>query len=111
MNRHEALYRKTSRALLILLGAWVTAMLVALALPAKLRNSDAAFVVFGSVFVALFVTAIVLSVVTLVSYIRWTGKYPYYFLFGKARGPGNGVSKGDEGSRPEKGSSASTTRG
>jgi hypothetical protein len=106
MNRHEALYRRAVRAVLILLGAWVAAMLAALALPAKLRNSDAAFVVFGSVFVALFVTAIVLSVVTLVSYVRWTGKYPYYFLFGKVRGSGNRVNKREAGARSEQGGSA-----
>ena len=102
MNRHEALYRRTGRVLIVLLGAWVAAMLLVLILPAKLRNSDATFVVFGSIFVALFVTAIVLSVLRLVSYICWTGKYPYYFLFRKSRGSVNQPDKGEEGTQSQK---------
>jgi hypothetical protein len=106
MNRHEHLYRRARSGLLILFGVWVGAMLVVLALPVRVRNSNGAFIVFGSLFAAIFVIAIVLSAVTMVSYIRWTGKYPYYFLFGKARGSGDGVSKREEESRPKKGNLA-----
>ncbi len=106
MNRHEHLYRRARLGLITLLGVWVGAMLLVLALPGRARNSNGAFIVFGSMFVALFVIAIVLSAVTMVSYIRWTGKYPYYFLFGKARGSGDGVNEGKEKSRPKKGNSA-----
>lgn len=106
MNRHEYLYRKTRSGLIVLLGVWVGAMFLALALPVRVRNSNLAFIVFGSIFVALFVIAIVLSALTMVSYIRWTGKYPYYFLFGRARGAGDAANKGEEASRPKKGSSA-----
>jgi len=45
---------------------------------------------------------VVVSVVRLVAYMRWTGKYPYYFLFGKARGSGDQVDKGQEGASSEK---------
>jgi hypothetical protein len=38
------------------------------------------YILFGPLFVAV----IFLSIVRIVSYMRWTGKYPFYFLF---RGP------------------------
>ena len=96
MTRHQRVYRGAKSGLIILLGLWVGAMLLVLALPVRARNSNAEFIAVASIFVALFVIAIVLSAVTMVFYIRWTGKYPYPFLFGKARGFGDQVDKGQE---------------
>jgi len=107
MNRYEHRYRWTGRALIVLLGVWVGAMLLALALPAgvwKIRATPLVF--FAGVFPILLTVAIVLGVMRMIAYIRWTGKYPYYFLFGKASGSGDDVNKGQEGSRPEKDNSA-----
>jgi hypothetical protein len=85
MNRHEYLYSWTGRALIVLLGLWVAAMLLALALPAKLwKPGWASFIFFEGIFPILFVAAIGLGVMRIISYIRWTGKYPYYFLFSKS---------------------------
>ena len=89
MNRDEYRYRWTGQALIILLGLWVTAMLLALVLPAALwKNAAASIVVFGGIFPILFLTAMVLGIMRMVAYIRWTGKYPYYFLFGSSGGSG-----------------------
>jgi hypothetical protein len=85
MNRHEKLYRSTGRMLLALLALWIGIIILPWALPAKLRISDAAFLVIASIAALLFTTAVVVSVMRIVSYIRWTGKYPYYFLFRKSR--------------------------
>jgi hypothetical protein len=85
MNRHEKLYRSTGRVLLALLALWIGIIILPWALPAKLRNSDAAFLVIASIAAVLFATTLVVSVMRIVSYIRWTGKYPYYFLFRKSR--------------------------
>jgi hypothetical protein len=107
MNRYEHRYRWTGWALIVLLGVWVGAMLLALALPAgawKIRATPLIF--FAGVFPILLTVAIVLGVMRMIAYIRWTGKYPYYFLFGKARGSGDDVNKGEEGARPEKDNSA-----
>jgi hypothetical protein len=106
MNRHEHLYRKTGRALLVLLGLWLAAILLVVATPSRLwKTGLPSLILFDGVAPLLFLAVLVVSVVRLVAYIRWTGKYPYYFLFGKARGSGDGVNKGEEGSRPENGSS------
>jgi len=98
MNRHEYLYRRTGRALLVLLGLWIAAMLLALALPAKLWKSGTAFLVlFDGIFPVLFVVTIVLGVVRIIAYIRWTGRYPYYFLFHKSPRQNDPGDKGNKG--------------
>jgi hypothetical protein len=107
MNRHEHRYRRSGGALIVLLGLWVAAMLLAWALPASVWKTRAApLIFFGGIFPILLAAAIVLGVMRMVAYIRWTGKYPYYFLFGKAHGSGDDMKKEEEGSRPENGSSA-----
>jgi hypothetical protein len=105
MNRHEHIYRKTGRALFALLGVWIAAILLAVVTPAKLwKASLPPLILFGGVVPLLFLALLVVSVVRLVAYIRWTGKHPYYFLFGKARGSTD-ADKGEGGS-PEKDNSA-----
>jgi hypothetical protein len=104
MNRHERLYRKTGRALLVLLGLWVVAMLLVVVTPAKLWKARLpSLILFDGVVPLLFLAVVVVSVVRLVAYMRWTGKYPYYVLFGKARGSGD-VDKGHGGESPKDGS-------
>jgi hypothetical protein len=102
MDRHEHRYRWAGRALLVLLGLWIAAMLLAWALPAGVWKAGATpLIFFGGIFPILFVAAVVLGVMRMVAYIRWTGKYPYYFLFGKAHGSADS-DKEQEGGRPEK---------
>lgn len=99
MNRNERLYRRTGRALLVLLGLWIAAMLLVLAIPSTLWKTDlTSLILFEGIVPVLFVALVVLSVLRMVAYIRWTGKYPYYFLFGKAHGSSNAVDKGHGGS-------------
>jgi hypothetical protein len=106
-NRHEALYRRTGRALFVLLGLWIAAMLLAWALPAKLwKSSVISLIFFDGIFPMLLLAAIVLGVLRIVSYIRWTGKYPYYFLFSNSHRSGNLADKGNEGAGSEKKGSA-----
>ena len=80
MNRHEYLYRVTGRALVVLLGLWVAVMLLALALPKELwRSGPTSLVFFDGVFPLMFVAMTALSVLRIISYVRWTGKYPVLF--------------------------------
>ncbi|MGH9511889.1 MAG: hypothetical protein ACRD2U_07100 [Terriglobales bacterium] len=108
MNRDEHRYRWTGWALIALLGLWIGAILLAWELPATLWKTSHIIPVifFEGIFPTLLVVAMVLGVVRMVSYIRWTGKYPYYFLFGKAHGTDNPVDRGQEGRPSEKNGSA-----
>jgi hypothetical protein len=94
MNRHEYIYRRTGRMLIVLFGLWVAAMLFAPALPSRLwKSGPTSFIFFDGIVPVLFVAAIVCGVVRIVSYVRWTGKYPYYFLFNKSRASGKPADK------------------
>ena len=44
-------------------------------------KSDVAYVILALLFSSLFVAIFIMSVLTMIAYMRWTGKYPYYFLF------------------------------
>jgi len=94
MNRHEQLCRSTERALIALFGVWIAAMGLMLVVPARVwkANPNLGPVVIAVVFGGLLVAMAVLSMVRMVSYMRWTGKYPFYFLFRRTRG-------GDRGSK------------
>jgi len=83
MNPHELRFRRTGRMLAILLGLWVGAMAVVAALAkfAPGGKSDVAYAMSLLVFSSLFVAIFIVSVLRMVAYIRWTGRYPYYFLF------------------------------
>jgi len=103
MNRHELLYRKTGRTLLVLLGLWVAAMLLVVVTPTTLWKARLpSLILFDGVVPLLFLAVVLVSVVRLIAYIRWTGKYPYYFLFGKARGSGDQADKEPRRVRSEK---------
>lgn len=67
----------------MLFGLWVGAMAVAAAVGKWAPRSvgDVAYVIFALVFSALFVAIFIVGVLRIVAYVRWTGKYPYYFLF------------------------------
>jgi hypothetical protein len=88
-NRHENLYRSTGRAFFVILVLWIAVMVLAVVAPEALRNSDLAFVVYTVVVAVLFIAAMVLGVLRILSYIRWTGKYPYNFLFHRPQEPGH----------------------
>jgi len=70
----------------------VAAALAKLA-PSSLGKSEVAYVIFAFVFSALFVAVFIVGLLRMIAYIRWTGKYPYYFLFKRS-----GTS-GDTGGR------------
>jgi hypothetical protein len=73
-------------------------MLLVLVIPSKLwKTGLPSLILFEGIVPILFVAVVVLSVLRMVAYIRWTGKYPYYFLFGKAHGSGKPVDKGHGG--------------
>jgi hypothetical protein len=80
MNRHEHRYRWTGWALIVVSGLWIGTILLALALPARLgRTGLMSAIFFECIFPILFVLGVVLGVMRMVSYVRWTGRYPYYF--------------------------------
>jgi len=88
MNRHEHRYRLTGWALIVVSGLWIGTILLALALPARLgRTGLMSAIFFECIFPILFVLGVVLGVMRMVSYVRWTGRYPYYFLFSKSNRP------------------------
>jgi hypothetical protein len=81
---------------LILIGLWVGAMAIvwAIAELAPHSKSEAAYVIFAFLFSGLFVAIFIVSVLRMIAYMRWTGKYPYYFLF--KRSPTSGKSSGSK---------------
>jgi len=99
MNRYEALYRKGTRALVASFAAWLGLMLIAWALPVRAQKSDLIWGVIAVWFVALFVFITVWSIITMVSYIRWTGRYPYYFLFRASHDLNSKIDKPKESSQ------------
>jgi membrane protein YdbS with pleckstrin-like domain len=100
MNPHELRFRRTGRILWTLLGLWVGAMTVAAAVGKWAPRSvgDVAYVIFALVVSALFVAMFIVGVMRMVAYFRWTGKYPYYFLFKRSGTSGDtgGKSSGDK---------------
>ncbi len=98
MNRHEHLYRRTGRILMVLLGLWVLAMLLAWVLPAGLWKWYLMhFIFFDGVVPVLFLALFVVSVLRVAAYVRWTGKYPYYFLFSGSRRMDEAPDEGQTG--------------
>jgi hypothetical protein len=96
MNPHELRFRRTGRTLLILMGLWVGAMVVegAIAEIAPHSESEASYVIFALLFSVLFVAIFIVSVLRMIAYMHWTGKYPYYFL--SKRSPTRGKSPGSK---------------
>ncbi|HEV2401062.1 MAG TPA: hypothetical protein VGS27_29280 [Candidatus Sulfotelmatobacter sp.] len=99
MNPHELRFRRSGRALYVLIGLWIGLMAVAwiLAKLAPHSKSDVAYVVFAVLFSMLFVAIFIVGVLRMLAYVRWTGKYPYYFLF-KRSGSSSGRSGTSNGS-------------
>jgi hypothetical protein len=99
MDHNEHLYRRAGVGLIVLIGLWVGAMLLALVLPAKLwKTGLPSLILFEGIVPVLFVAIIALSVLRMFAYIRWTGKYPYYWLFQKSHRPSDSGGKRDNGS-------------
>ena len=98
-NRHESLYHSTVRVQVMLIILWIGAMLLAALTPARLQRSDVAFVVFAIFIAQLLLAMLVVGIVNIVSYMRWTGKYPFYFLFHKWRRPHDSADEGQEKER------------
>jgi hypothetical protein len=103
MNRHERLYRKTVRVLYALLALWVAVLLLPVVTPASLwRTRFAPLILLDGVVPLLILAVAVVSTVNMVAYMRWTGKYPYYFLFRKSRATtSKPTGGGSEGVPPE----------
>ncbi len=80
MNPHERRYKRTLRWILALFASWIGMMALVMLLPHGIQNSESAFIVFGAVFLMLFIGIFIVSVINMVAYMRWTGKYPYYFV-------------------------------
>jgi hypothetical protein len=95
-SRHESVYNRTGRALVGLFVLWIAAMLLAAIVPVRLRNSDAAFLIFATFTGTIFIASIAMGVARIVSYFRWTGRYPYSFLFHRVQPPGKQDEKGDK---------------
>jgi hypothetical protein len=60
-------------------------------------KSDVAYIIFALLVSTLFVAIFIISVLRMIAYIRWTGKYPYYFLlrrFGTSSDRGGKSSSG-----------------
>jgi hypothetical protein len=76
-SRHEAQFHRSGRILLLLFfGGTPTVCLVGYLL-AKFFESGTPLIVGG---VSLMFAIIVVSLLRLIAYYRWTGKYPYYWL-------------------------------
>jgi hypothetical protein len=91
LNHHELRFKRGTRWLLILLAVWIGLMVLCALLPQAIWKSQLAAPIFGVVVSALFAAIAALSAVNFVAYIRWTGRYPFYFLFKRSR------TRGDRG--------------
>jgi hypothetical protein len=85
MNRHENTYRRSGRWVVVTFLLWVACMVVFAVHPPKGENYQSSSTIYACVFGIVLVAMMVVSVVRMVAYFRWTGKYPYYFLFRKSR--------------------------
>jgi len=84
MKRHERRFRQTGKRLLLLLAIWVGLIVLAGVLPNKLwmsRAGNVLVIAFFAVMAVVFLMIAVVGVLRMIAYMRWTGKYPYYFLF------------------------------
>lgn len=88
------------RTLYILIGLWAGGMAVVWALTDLVPHSKSAagYVTFALQFSILFVAIFIVSVQRMIEYVRWTRKYPYYFLFKRSGRRGN--RDGKTSSRP-----------
>ena len=80
MNKHEKTFRRTGRALNTLLTIWVLCIIGVYFAPSGIQDSDWRDITGVTVVVSIFAGIFVLGIVQIVAYMRWTGKYPYYFL-------------------------------
>ena len=85
MNRHEKIFRRTRRALNILFVIWVLCIVGVYFAPSGIQDSDWRYITGVTVVVSIFAGIFVLGIVRIVAYMRWTGKYPYYFLSRSSR--------------------------
>ena len=89
LNNHELRYKRGTRWLIALLIMWIGAMLLFASLdrllPQSYSKSEITGWLFSAVVSTLFAAIFAVSVINYVSYVRWTGKYPYYFLFKRSR--------------------------
>ena len=87
MNRHGRCFQQTGKQLLLLLAIWVGLIVVAVVMPNKMwmsRRGNVLAIGFSAIAAVVFLAILVISVIRMISYMRWTGKYPYYFLFRKS---------------------------
>ena len=89
MNHHELQFKRGTRWLLILLGVWIGLIVLCGLLPQSVWKSQVAAPIFGVVVTVSFVAIAALSAVNFVAYVRWTGRYPFYFLFKRSRPSGD----------------------
>ena len=85
MSRHEKRFRSANRVLFVLIGLWIPSI-VDIGFPTPgIRDSDWRFLAWATLVSLLLVSMFTLSIVSIVAYMRWTGKYPYYFLSPSSR--------------------------
>ena len=76
-NQHEAEFNRLGRILLLLFFGGVPLVCVIGYVLARAFNWGAPLLVGGA---SLMLAIAVISVLRLIAYYRWTGKYPYYWL-------------------------------
>ena len=80
MNRYEHRSRWTGRALIVLSALWV-AIMCRSSTPGSGMESKGDSVSSYSHFSLTSCSGNLSGAMRMIAYIRWTGKYPYYFLF------------------------------
>lgn len=88
-NKHEERYRSSGRALVVCFILWIASMVFFASFRTSAEYADSNIRLLNVVFVPLFVATVLLSIVRIVSYMRWTGKYPFYFLFRRRQDEGS----------------------
>ncbi len=85
IRRHEKRFRAANKALLVLAGMWLCTVLPFGFAPPGIGDTDWRYLAWLVLVASLILCTVTLSFVSIVAYIRWTGKYPYYFLFRRSR--------------------------
>ncbi len=90
VNAHKYRYKRTRKLLLVACVVWIAMLVGAALLPRGYHVSDLTAAICIVFVVSLFLAIAVLSVFNVVAYMRWTGKYPCYFVVNWLRRRGSG---------------------
>jgi hypothetical protein len=85
VSRHEQTYRRATKLILICFGLWILDMVWLFFWPPGINEKSFLYIAWLIITLSIFGAVAVLSIVSMIAYVRWTGKTPYYFFFRASR--------------------------